>query len=283
MPLGDRFKRVIGGNVDPAREREKALAAAKAQAALVDGFIDDLNSPNELEERREFQLGVEALDNPHLDSWDLLRLSEVPAQSIWQMGVVAVARRERDPQLVGRLLELYDNGGPWHRHFVLKALLVHMPEEHSLAGETFYRLIGMEGPYLEFNFRILVTALSQRAAAGEEPAFGELLDRLDTEKADGLQIVLDAALDSPLSEVAETLRADLERWRASFVDRDVLRGIGRLWDESKAPAPPVIDHPQLALDVHDVLRTLGQRRAHPGHDRRLAHALLARQQHRAAG
>ncbi len=258
MALRDLFKRAPDPDEQKQRERARRMDLAVAQAADVDGFISDLRSPGDLEARSEFQLGVQALDHPCFEAAELLELSDDPSRSIWQMGVAAVTRREPDPALVDRLLRLYDDGGPWHQSFVMKALQVHMPLEHSLAGELVFRLIGFEGLYLELVCKNLATVLIERLDAGEQPAFGALLERLDAARAAALAAVLEEAIDTPLRPVAEHLREDLAIWRSAFVDQDLLRSIGRIWDQRALSTPPVIDHARLATAAEDVLRALNQ-------------------------
>jgi ATP-dependent Clp protease ATP-binding subunit ClpC len=258
MAIRDLFQRESDPEAKRQAERNRRKDQAVAQAAIVDGFIDDLNRPTELEVRPEFRLGVDALDDPCFDAAELLELSDDPSKSIWQMGMTVVARREPDPALVDRLLTLYDAGGPWHQHFVMKALVVHMPLEHSLAGELVFRLIGLDGPYLGFVCKNLAPVLTQRLDKGEQPAFGTLLERLDAPKAAALDAVLKVALETPLQAVAEHLRRDLDTWRSAFVDQDLLRTIGRIWDQRTLTAPPLIDHSQLVVVAQDVLRALSQ-------------------------
>ena len=258
MAISDLFRRTPDPDAQRQAERSRRNDLAVAQAAVVDGFIDELNTPTALEARSEFGLGVDALDHPCFEPRELLVLSDDPTAAIWQMGVAAVTRRERDPSLVDRLLEMYDEGGPWHQHFVMKALAVHMPVDRSLAGELVFRLIKFKGGFLASMCKHVAPTLLQRLQDGEQPAFGPLLDRLDAGKATALDAVLTVAAETPLLAVVEPLRQELDAWRAAFVDQDVLRSIGRIWDARTQGTPPLIDHSQLVVAAQDVLRSLNQ-------------------------
>jgi len=209
MAIGDLFQRVFEylspSTSRPQFDKEAQLAATEVQAVFVDGYIRDLNSPMALEQKSEFELGITLLDVPCFTSRELLELSDDPSDAIWQMGVMAVSRRDADPQLVGPLLALFDDGGPWHKYFVMKALLVHTPAEQSLAGEFIFRHLKHEAHRGDFPIKIMAPVLNQRLEDGEKPSFGRLLDNLDAEKADGLQEILTSSLDSPLRKVVEPL------------------------------------------------------------------------------
>ncbi|MCK9994957.1 MAG: AAA family ATPase [Candidatus Krumholzibacteria bacterium] len=239
-------------------EKKTQMTAAKGQAAVVDGYIDDVDSPDDLAEMNDFQSGVDLLRNSAFPSKELLELSNDPSKALWQMGVMAVSQRDSDPELVAPLLRLFDQGGPWHKFFVMKALLQHTPFDRSLAGELFFKIRDYEGPWLDILINSMTPVLTDRLADGEKSTFGELLEKLDVEKGESLRGVLTVALDSPLKDAAEPLQAELDQWRAAFIDRDVLQAIGRIWDPDANSGPLVIDHPQLAAQVQDVLRTIRQ-------------------------
>ncbi len=268
MAIGDYLKRLLKNLSQPASqaeldrkaqlEKQTRLAAAKAQAAIVDKFIDDVNSPATLAEMEEFQAGVILLHASGFSGKELLELSEDPSQALWQMGLMAVSLRDVDPALVAPMLTMFEEGGPWHKYFVMKALLVHTPIERSLAGELLFRLKEYSGPWLDNMIKITIPVLTHRMEDGEKPSFGELLEKLDAEKAENMETVLTAALDSPLKEVAESLQTELGQWRAVFTDLKVLQTIGRIWDTNAKTGPLVIDHPQLADQVQVVLGTIGQ-------------------------
>ena len=262
MNIGDFLNRILAklnqSTSQPQYDRNTQQAAAVAQAAIVDGYIGDLDSPAVLEEKLDFQLGVTILNVPCFTSEDLLQLSLDPTAALWQMAVAAVSRRDPDPALVDTLLSMFDDGGPWHQHFVMKALLVHTPLDRSLVGEIVFKFRDQAGPYLEFTIKVVAPVLTQRVDDGEEPTFGSLLDQLNAEKAEQLQAALSAAQESPLQTVVEPLRDELGQWLAAFIDQAALRAIGRIWDARALTEPLVIDHPDLALYTQDVLRSLAQ-------------------------
>ena len=247
MAIGDYLKRLLKNLSQPASqaeldrkaqlEKQTRLAAAKAQAAIVDKFIDDVNSPATLAEMEEFQAGVTLLHASGFSGKELLELSEDPSQALWQMGLMAVSLRDVDPALVAPMLTMFEEGGPWHKYFVMKALLVHTPIERSLAGELLFRLKEYSGPWLDNMIKITIPVLTHRMEDGEKPSFGELLEKLDAEKAENMETVLTAALDSPLKEVAESLQTELGQWRAVFTDLKVLQTIGRIWDTNAKTGP----------------------------------------------
>jgi len=234
------------------------MAAAKAQAAVVDRFIDDVDSPADLVERHEFRLGVDRLKDSPFSSKELLDLGDDASKALWQMGVEAVSQRDVENELVAPLLLKFDEGGPWHQYFVLKALQRHTPLEHSLAGEIFFKIREQEGPWLDFMLKVMTPVLKDRLEDGEKPSFGELLEKLDAEKGESQHGVLTTALETPLKEVAEPLLVELEQWRDAYIDRKVLQTIGQVWDPNAETGPLVIDHPDLADQVKDVLRTIRQ-------------------------
>jgi len=188
MSLGDYLKRLFKNLSPPAsaaeldRKAELAkqaqLAAAKAQAAIVDGYIDDVNTPTELMARQEFRSGVVVLSNSDFTSRELLKLTDDPSKALWQMGLIAVAQRDTDSALVAPLLSMFDEGGPWHKYFVMQALPVHTPVEQSLAGEIIFLLQGSPDPWHDLLIKNAAPLLTQRLADGEKPSFGELLEKL---------------------------------------------------------------------------------------------------------
>ncbi len=234
------------------------MAAAKAQAAVVDTIIDDVDSPADLAERHDFRLGVDKLKTSFFTSKELLDLGDDASKALWQMGVEAVSQRDSDEELVAPLLLKFDEGGPWHQYFVMKALQRHTPLEHSLAGEIFFKIKENEGPWLDYMLKIMTPVLKERLEDGEKPSFGELLEKLDAEKGESQHGVLTTALETPLKEAAEPLLVELEQWRDAYIDRKVLQTIGQVWDPKAETGPLVIDHPDLADQVKDVLRTIRQ-------------------------
>ncbi len=262
MAIGDFFKRIFQylnkPSSEPKQDKTTQLQLARNQAVMVDSYIGDLGSPSTLLDDPEFNTGIDFLDVPCFTSGELLDLSGNPAEALWQMAVMAVSRRDADPELVAPLLKLFDEGGPWHKFFVMKALLVHTPIDRSLTGEFIYLYQELDGPFLEFQFKITAPVVQQRLDEGEAPSFGKLLQKLDTEKADSLQTVLTAALDSDLREAIGPLQKELDQWRSTFVDRNLLQTIGRIWDEKATTDHLVINHAQLENQVKDVLRFLEQ-------------------------
>ncbi len=266
MTIGEFLRQLFAGRssvVSPAErerldklEKQTQLSAARTHATAIDGFINDLGSPAELAARTEFQQGVKLLRESRFSSRELLELSDDPARALWQMAVVAVGQREADPDLVAPLLALFDEGGPWHRYFVLKTLVTHTPPDRSLTGEILFRLKSVPEPWQATVVKNSVSDLLKRQEQGEPQSFGESLAQLNPEQAEALQAVLAVAQDTPLRESVQQLQSELDQWRGSYVDRDALQSIGRLW----APAAdiPVLDHPELAEQVRTVLRTINQ-------------------------
>ena len=168
------------------------------------------------------------------------------------MGVVAFSRREPEPDLVDRLLTLLDDSGPWQAYFVMKALLVHTPLSRSLAGEIIFSHVPYMDHFLPSVMGAARPVLVERLDAGEVPTFGRHLANLNVENAAKLDEMLAQWRNGPLSEMAATLLEEIDHWRATFVDRDVLNSVGRIWDSE----PQVIEHPALARQVEDVLRPL---------------------------
>jgi len=262
MAIGDFFKRFLANlnqpSSEPKYDKAVQLQLAKNQATMVDSYIEDLGSPAALLDKLEFNAGIKYLDVSCFTNQELLEVSDNPAEALWQMGVMAVSRRDADPKLVALLLKLFDQGGPWHKFFVMKALLAHTPIEHSLTGEFLFMYRELEGPFLEFNFKLTVPVVLQRLEEGEKPSFGQLLQKLDMGKADELQTILTAALDTALAEAIAPLQTELDQWRSTFVDHNVLQTIGRIWEAKADAGLLVINHTQLENQVKDVLRFLKQ-------------------------
>ena len=192
---------------------------------MVDGYIYDVYSPADLAEKYAFESGVTLLDESGIPGKELLELSDDPSKALWQMGVVAVSLRDVESALVAPLLTMFEEGGPWHKYFVMKALVRHTPIEWSLAGELFFRVRDYAGSWLDLVVKNMTPLLKERLADGEKPSFGELLEKLDAEKGESLQEALTAILDSPLKEVAETLQTEFDQWRETdsfFTDLDAV-------------------------------------------------------------
>ena len=247
-------------NEERQAKKQAQLAAAQIHAGAIDDIIDDVNSPAELVRMQAFNHGVIILNKSLFTCDELLGLSDDPSQALWQMAVMAVSNRSADTELEPRLLNLFDEGGPWHKFFIVQALVTHASQATSLAGELLFKMRNSPKPWLDIQLKAVIPLLTDRLEEGEKPTFAKLLLKLDQESAQSLQAVLTAAEESQLpAATVHPLQAELDQWRATYIDREALKTIGRIWDTESHQNPPVIDHAELAEQVQDVLRYLNQK------------------------
>lgn len=236
--------------------RQKRLALARSYAADVDEMSDDLVSSQALAELNAFERGVQALSDPCFSGEELLSLSVDADSAIWKMGVVAVSRREAEPALVDRLLQFLRDES--EDYFIMQALLVHGPLDRSAVGELVLSHLGHNVHWLPQVIAGVVPLVKERLDAGEVPSFGDHLNDMDREKAAKLSEGLEVWRKAGLTEMADTLQAELDRWGTTFVDRGLLQAVGRIWKTGSATAESLIEHPELLRQVQELLRPLRQ-------------------------
>lgn len=241
----DREENPVKPSLDPLYQLAQRVAEV----------LENIATPGELKELDVFQSGVRYLSDPGFTCEDLLAYAQGDNEPLSHMALVALEKCEPFARVRRDLLAVMDRVSVWRRYFILGALAHHVPATEPLAGEICIVNRELHTPYAKMFHGFLEPWLEQRLAGGEVLTFGKLLDGMDGEGV----AELEGFLKLGPTELLADLIAEVENWQSSFVDRDLLRGAGKLWGENGLGVRSVvIEHPRLNEQVATIEKALNQ-------------------------
>ena len=219
------------------------------------GVYEAISHPGELIDHPLFRQCLRTLDHPGFTSRDLLMFGQGDNEVLGQVALYALSRREPDPGLRKDLLAFMERVSYWRRYFILEALLTHVPDTDPLIGEVCLLNRAINPQYLQMFFAFSAEFLAHRLSGGELPTFAGKLENMGPQDIAQLEQFLDAAEDERLAPLAR----ELDLWRATFVDKDLLRSAGRIWGEAGHSSDgPVNEHPTLIAQTESIIAGLEQ-------------------------
>jgi ATP-dependent Clp protease ATP-binding subunit ClpC len=231
----------------PACHSAEATTELHRIGARLDAFYRAAANPSELLGHPPFEEGVALLCEPSWSADALLDYYTGDSALLAFLALEALARREGDPDVRERVLAGINDYVPWTRFFALRVLDAHADPDRPIIGEL---LTHLDKTWAHpSNARILQEFLRTRADHGEKPALGDTVEQLNDERAETLESILPRI--SP--DLSGNLKAELEQWRSSNIDREFFDSVGRVWAQGDKEAEgPVLDHEVLDRHVANV-------------------------------
>lgn len=238
------------GSRPPKKPDTEPLYALAQELAPI---YENIAQPKELLNHPLFRRGVTFLEHPGFTIRDLMLYGQGDNEVVAHMALAALSHRSQDKSLRRELLGCMERVSVWRRYFILEALMTHVPDGQALIGEVFLNNRELHKPYQQMFLGFAAYFFDHRLSGGETPTFAGKLEDLDPQAVGQLEQFLTQADQQTLAPLVR----EIELWRASFVDRDVLRGAGHLWGESGHSSDgPVIEHPDLTARVEAIVAGL---------------------------
>lgn len=180
-----------------------------------------------------FNDGVRLLCDAKFSVADLMAYYQDVVMLVACMALEALARRNDDPDLLPEpILNGLNSALYWTRYFALRTLNARI--EGPILASVLLRLDSSWTEYVPQSY--LREFIAQRAARGEAPVFGELLDHLSESQAMTLANILAGLGDNLPGSLIE----EFDEWKNGRVDIDYLKTFGRIWETGKHASEPEI-------------------------------------------
>jgi ATP-dependent Clp protease ATP-binding subunit ClpC len=232
----------------PAQSPEIPVESGSLQSRLVvlrqaiDTLGDSCAHPREIAGHEDFKKAVGLLADPAVPVETALDYALDTNWALSCVGLAALSARKQNDIALATIIPRFKRISPWPLYFALE--LIEGAKERPALGAPLIRSHdqaarhGLVADMYAAHFR-------RREAMGDKPGFGASLTG-DVTEPETLEDLL-KKIDHPFSRV---LLAELAEWRARRIDKDFLKGIGRLW--SAEPDPQLIEYPAIA----DPLQTI---------------------------
>ncbi len=218
-------------------------------AASIDGFFNATAHPSDLLGHPAFESGVSLLAARPVET--LIGYYTGDSLSIACMALEALVRRPDGSEIRRPVLDGINDYAPWNRFFALRVLDAQTPAGEPIVGVLLTSLD--ESWTYAPNPGFLGEFLRTRIERDEKLTLGRNADDLDEHLAGVLTTVLGRLPD----DLAATLRAELDSWRATRIDREFLDAVGRIWTaDDEDGENPVLLHASLETHVARIAASL---------------------------
>jgi ATP-dependent Clp protease ATP-binding subunit ClpC len=217
----------------PAQDAESPAAIHMAAVSLAPAYENSAH-PQELESHPAFAAGVALLEDPATPLELVIDYCIGANREIAAMAAAALARRDDGEPAVDALVKNLHFAYVWTVFFMLRAIDRHARQpvlcRALLQAPEWWK----DNPLLPRMFSAFADA---RSAKGEEIDLAAELAARAPQSLEDVEAFL-VKLDTP---VADELRAQVDAWRRTRVDRQVLDSIGRVW-ASAGDTRAIVEH-----------------------------------------
>jgi ATP-dependent Clp protease ATP-binding subunit ClpC len=240
-------------NAPPTASEPPGSANLYKIAESLQGYFDQSAHPKDLLTHEGFERGVQLLTKESFSTGDLLNYAAGTNTVICCLSFEALACRTSEPiseEIVEQMLNMFGGMGYWPLYFAFRALKHNT--SRPLIGPVMTRVnLGWRSPVAT---QILREFIEERVAAGETPALGDELNRLQEEEAA-------ENLENTLREIGEPLTGKMLEQAQQYRLSHFLRGIGRVWgrEEDEREAELLIEHEYLNEQVFAIESSLHKR------------------------
>ena len=200
------------------------LRTLQMQAEALRPVYENSSHPQELESDPAFVAGTALLEDETVPFERVLDYCIGANQQIAVMAAGALARRDDGARAIEVLVNHLPFANVWTDFFMLRAIDRHA--QQPIVGRVLSQAPGWwkDNPLLP---RMLDIFVESRAVKGETL---DLASALTTQTPEALADI-EAFLKKLNAPPAEMLRAQLEQWKRTRVDRRALEAIGRIWGD----------------------------------------------------
>ncbi len=235
---------------------DPALRSLYVTATRLADFSKVAAHPGELLKHQLFEEGVTELLSGKFSEDDLFGYAAGENDMLACMAIEAISRKMEPENYGPRVLRLLGHAAAWPAHFIFRHVAQGAPGEMSVIGIA---MVEASDQLWEDQIKTrLLEFIEKRIAAGEKPAFGAALARLDTDNTYNIEHFLKSvtAFDPTAmqNELAEHIR---QAATTAGQNDDTLNSVGQIWSSAQtAQADQLITHSALDLHVRSLASSL---------------------------